>query len=192
MGKGPTPVLSEVSIFGERAREWLQETLSDPGSTWFNDEIKESRDALIVRSLREAMDYLKKRLGPNFEAWSWGKLHQLTFRHNPLGNVKPLSGLFNRGPFPIGGDHDTVWASGSGYLGMDSYQMTSAPFRFIADLSNLDHSLGCLAPGQSGLPTSPHYDDQIEDWFNGRYHPMLYTRESVDKHKKSVLWLRPT
>jgi penicillin amidase len=35
-----------------------------------------------------------------------------------------------------------------------------------------DESYGVLPGGQSGNPYSPHYDDQLDAWANGRYHPI--------------------
>ena len=61
------------------------------------------------------------------------------------------------------------------------HQVVGPPFRFIADLGDLRNSLGLLSPGNSGLPASPHYDDQIEAWFSGGYHPMLFAREDVER-----------
>jgi penicillin amidase len=69
--------------------------------------------------------------------------------------------------------------------------MVGPPFRFIVDLADMDHALGLLAPGQSGNPASPHYDDQVEAWFNGGYHPMLFRRDEVEQHLESHLELLP-
>ena len=35
-GKGPTPALAESSFFGQRSWEWLQATLAEPDSHWFD------------------------------------------------------------------------------------------------------------------------------------------------------------
>ena len=190
LGSGPTPVLSSWSILGERAREWLQKTLSNPDSPWFQTKGAHSRDEVICRNLRNTVDYLKESLGPVVEDWSWGKLHKLTFTH-VLGGVKPLNALFNRGPYAIGGDEDTVWSTSGFSLKGPNESITSAPFRFIADLSDLNRSLGCLVPGQSGQPASPHYADAIQDWLEGKYHPMLYRQDSVEKQRQSTLVLKP-
>jgi acyl-homoserine lactone acylase PvdQ len=69
--------------------------------------------------------------------------------------------------------------------------ITSAPFRFVADLSDLNGSLGCLVPGQSGQPASPHYADGIQNWLDGKYHPMLNRRDLVEKNRRSTLILKP-
>ena len=46
-------------------------------------------------------------------------------------------------------------------------------------------------PGQSGQPGSPFYDNLLEIWGEGRYHPMLFTREAVEQNLAGRLVLRP-
>jgi penicillin amidase len=190
-GKGPTPILAEGSIMAERSREWLDHILDQPDSNWFNIEAGNNRDEISLKTLRETIDYLKQSFGPGIDDWTWGKLHTLTFEH-PLGAVKPLDKIFNRGPYPLGGDFDTVWATGSSRYDLSKKGIVGPPFRFIADLSNLGNCLGLLAPGQSGQPGSPHYADQIQAWFSGNYHPMMCNQEIVEKKAKDILILNPT
>jgi len=189
-GKGPTPQLKDGTLFGERSREWLLEVLENTPSHWFELGDGWTWDDHILRVLKESVDELKHLCGPTFEDWHWGKLHTLTFTHN-LGNVKPLDRFFNRGPFPIGGDGDTVWATGAAAHDLSSDSIVGPPFRFIADLSDWDQSLGMLVPGQSGHPASPTYDDNIQPWFQGKYHPMLFNREAVQTAVKTVMNLEP-
>lgn len=189
-GRGPNPVLAEASLFGFRAWEWLQGVLADPHSAWFDLGGGETRDDVMRRALRETVDRLKAELGPDIRDWAWGRLHRLTFHHS-LGSVPLLARLFNRGPYPIGGDATTVWATGAVVPDVQSDRLTSAPFRFIVDLGDLRRSLGLLAPGQSGRPGSPHYDDQVAAWFKGEYHPMLFAREDVEREAASRLHLMP-
>jgi len=190
-GKGPTPVLAETSLMGMRAWEWLQKTLGEPGSHWFDLGGGETRDDCMRLALRETVDFLKAELGPEIEDWAWGKLHKLTYGH-VLGRLPILGGFFNRGPYPVGGDADTIWATGTGYHDLSGQEVVGPPFRFIADLGDLRNSLGLLAPGQSGQPGSKHYDDQVEAWFTGKYHPMLYARRDVEREAEARLRLEPT
>jgi penicillin amidase len=190
-GRGPTPLLAEGSLWGSRSWEWLQKTLGDPDSPWFDLGQGERRDDVLHMALSDSVEYLRKKLGTEIVDWTWGKLHQLTF-HHILGKAKPLDLLFNRGPYPIGGDGTTLWASLSPFEGSENdTSLIGPPFRFIADLSDLRQSLGMLVPGQSGQPSSSYYDDQIEGWFQGKYHPMLYAREDVKREAKHHLVVEP-
>jgi len=189
-GLGPTPLLAERSIFGTRSRIWLQKVLTEPDSHWFDLGAGETRDDLMCLALRETVAFLENELGPEPDSWAWGKLHTLTFSHT-LGRVRPLDRLFNRGPYPLGGDDTTIWATGANRHNLSSEGVIGPPFRFIADLGDLRNSVGLLAPGQSGQPGSKHYDDQLQAWFSGEYHPLLYAREDVEREAKARLWLQP-
>ena len=140
--------------------------------------------------MRETLAHLKESCGPKMEDWTWGKFHGLTFGHT-LGSVKPLDRIFNRGPYPIGGDGNTIWASGSNVMNPNDHRIIGPPFRFIADLSDWNKSLGMLVPGQSGHPASEHYDDNIEGFFKGEYHPMLFDREQVMAQVTAKLIIDP-
>jgi len=190
-GKGPVPVLSVLNLFGERAMEWLEKTLADSGSHWFDLGDGQTRDDVLRTALREALDNLRGRLGPSVEDWQWGVLHRVEFSH-ALGRVRLLDRLLNRGPYPAGGDFTTIWATGTSYHDQSEQAVAAGPpFRFIADLGDLDHCLGLLCPGQSGHPGSRHYDDQVSAWFERGYHPMLFNRGDVLKQADDLLHLVP-
>ncbi len=121
-------------------------------------------------SLQAALKKGEDLLGPDIEKWTWGRLHQLTFRH-PLGRKE-----FNRGPLPRPGDGNTVNAAGgTGFL-----QATGASYRQIMDLADWDRSVMTNVPGESGDPESPHYSDLLEPWAAGQYHPMPFSRKAVE------------
>ncbi|MBN1979267.1 MAG: penicillin acylase family protein [Anaerolineae bacterium] len=190
LGEGLVPEFLADSYFGERAREWLRETLARPESHWFDLGQGQTRDDAMRQGLRETVDFLKAELGPRVDDWTWGRLHKLVFAHT-LGNARLLDRAFNRGPYPVGGDGNTLWSTHPMRYDLSSDRLAGPPFRFIADMGDLRNSLGLLAPGQSGRVGSPHYDDQIEAWFSGAYHPMLYDREDVKQAAKRQLRLEP-
>ncbi len=63
--------------------------------------------------------------------------------------------------------------------------------RMIVDLSDLDASLAIHPTGQSGHPGHKHYDDMIDLWLNGEYHPMHFTQEAVEAGSGDILLLKP-
>jgi penicillin amidase len=190
LGRGPVPFLAEASLLGEHAYEWLEKTLSEPYSAWFIPGEGKDRDNLLLSVLRETVDELKDKLGPQVDTWHWKRLHKIRFAH-ALGSVKPLDRLFNRGPYPLGGDSNTIWNTATDYHDLTSDQVVGPPFRFIADLSDLDHCFSILAPGQSGSPFSRHYADQLKAWFNRGYHPMIFNRRELEKETESKIILYP-
>jgi penicillin amidase len=148
------------------------------------------KQKLLTTSLQQTLDYLKKHLGLEMDQWKWGSLHQITFAH-AIGSQKPLDKVFNRGPYPIGGDTDTPLQSAISPDNPYDNKLWSPSVRFIMDLSDLSKSV-CITPvGQSGQVGSKHYDDFIPDYLNGRYHPMLFTRQQVEDNLAAKLVLEP-
>lgn len=136
----------------------------------------------LEASLTEALSDLANRLGSDRKAWSWGRLHQIYFRH-PLDQA-----AFNRGPIPRPGDGNTVNStSGPGFQ-----QTNGASYREILDLADWDRSVMTNVPGESGDPSSPHYSDLLEDWAAGRYHPMPFTRKAVEAATVERILLAPS
>jgi penicillin amidase len=144
-------------------------------------EEKPDPKALAV-ALRAALDQAGNEFGSDMASWRWGGKHQITF-HHPLG-VR----AFDRGPVARPGDALTVNAtSGAGFS-----QTNGASYRQILDLSDWDRSVMTNVPGESGDPESPHYDDLIEEWANGGYHPMPFTRRAVEAAAAEHIWLVPS
>jgi penicillin amidase len=46
-------------------------------------------------------------------------------------------------------------------------------------------------PGQSGQPGSPHYGDLLPLWAEGRYFPLLFSREKIEAASEERLILEP-
>jgi penicillin amidase len=136
----------------------------------------EGRGAVVSRALEEAVGFLEGELGVE-EDWVWGRLHRFTLRH-PLGGGRDRRHFFNRiiqldrGPFPHPGDGMTV--NVAAYMLSSPFEAVVGPaYRQIVDLGNPDGSLWVVPGGSSGDPVSPHYSDQLMDWRQGRYHPMM-------------------
>ncbi len=167
-------------------------------SSWLREKMRERPDWFVGKSWQEAMEEaltsavaeLRKLLGDDVSRWQWGRLHKQRFRH-PLGQMRGLDRVFNRGPVPIGGDANTVCAGAySPYQGYDSIAFT-ASWRQIIDLADFNHSQAALPSGQSGHPGSRHYSDMIGLWQRVEYHPMPWDREEVEKQARGRLELAP-
>ena len=46
-------------------------------------------------------------------------------------------------------------------------------------------------PGQSAQPESPHYGDLLTLWAEGKYFPLLFSREKIEKNAAGRLHLEP-
>ncbi len=186
VGKGLPLDLPTIDSFGYNGRALLEQLVDRPDHPLFEHR---ARDAVMLSSLREAVAFWRWKLGSDASAWRWGDLHSLVFTH-PLGQIGPLNRLFNRGPYPIGGDETTVWAATRSYHALDKQGGMVGPVcRFVVDLNDLRRSCALNAPGQSGRLASQHYADRITAWFEGDYHPMLYDRTDIEREAKETLRL---
>lgn len=173
----------------------VADLLADPQSVWFDDvhtETTEDRDAILLRALQAAVDRLSEVLGDDPNRWRWGDLHTATFVNQSLGisGINPIERLFNRGPVETDGAIGTV--NNIGYSLGEPFGVSYLPsYRQIVDLGGLDRSLSIHTTGQSGHPFHPHYDDMIDLWRNGQYHPMLWERQQVESAAANHLRLIP-
>jgi penicillin G amidase len=148
------------------------------------------RDALLVRSLTEAVAELTKKLGPEMVRWNWGQnqYHHALIRHPMSAAVAPdVRATLDVGPHPRGGDSYTVNATGT-----SDNQTSGGSLKIIADASNWDNSVALNNPGQSGDSRSPHYRDLFELWAQGKYFPIFYTRTKVESVVEERLTLQPS
>jgi penicillin G amidase len=137
-------------------------------------------DAAVLGAYRDAVADLERRLGPDRSRWRWGAVHRAPFRH-------PLAAAFDLEAAPRGGDGNTVNATG----GRGLLQTHGASFREILDLADWDNSVATSTPGQSGQPGSPHYGDLLPLWRDGRYFPLVFSRERVVRETAHLLTLEP-
>ena len=132
------------------------------------------RDALLSDTLAAAWADTAERFGDDPGAWRWGDLHKGYFEHA----LTPLGAAQDVGPIATAGSSTTVMMGH--YEASDFRVRNGASVRMVVDVGAWDDSVWINAPGQSGLPDSPHYDDLAPLWAAGDYVPLLYTAEAVD------------
>ena len=145
-----------------------------------------TRVNMVERALTQAWVGATEKLGQDPASWKWGSLHTALFEH-PLANTAARAAAFNLGPVPRGGDAFTVNATGGSGL----RQTHGATYRHILDFSNWDNSVFTSVPGQSGQPGSPYYGNLLDQWRDGEYAPLLYSREAIEQNLGHRLELIP-
>ena len=160
---------------------------------WFDDPdtpVVEDLNTVIIKSFKDAVAYLDATLGSTVDEWQWGKLHTLTIYH-PFGKSSPLMGYFmNIGSVPVGGGIATV--NPQPYRLSNPWEVYhGASLRYIIDFADLKNSRRVIPAGISGNFMSPHYDDQVELWRNGRYRPFVLDRKSVTEDARYRLKMLP-
>ncbi|NHJ02913.1 MAG: penicillin acylase family protein [Candidatus Heimdallarchaeota archaeon] len=188
MGTGFHPILYHSHEFYGHDTPLLLRLLKNPESWWITN--AGGYESVLEEGLKQTLSWLHSHFGEKPQNWQWGKLHTVTFTH-AMSIQKPLDKVFDRGPVAIGGDTDTLCQTA--IAPDDPFEVkTWAPsHRQIIDMRNLSNSLIDHPPGQSGQLASPHYDDLINSWLNGEYHPMLWTDDQLEVYMKSKLILSP-
>ncbi len=192
MGKGAN-ILASANGYASRSKPLLIRLLKTQDDTWFAKSVITNGPT----SWKEALSYaftatveeLRETFGDDLTRWQYGAIHTMTYNHT-LGSVKLFAPFFNRGPFPVGGDIDTVNMGAS--LPQDPKTVITVPsYRQIVTLADMNNSLSGHAPGQSGHPASKHYDDFIQMWLSVEHHPMLVEHERIEANSQGILHMVP-
>lgn len=157
--------------------------LHDDEAGWFGDA---ERETAILDALRAALADLEDRLGKDKSAWMWGALHKVQLRH-VLSGRGDLGELLDRGGLPVGGSGVTVCNTG---FDPNWGALMGANYRLISDMGE-NGMWAVESQGQSGLPGSDHYCDQLTEWLEGRYHFLAFDTGRESDGDARVLTIEP-
>ena len=160
----------------------LDRVIKDQPATWLPKEFSSYAD-LMRACYDEAITNLTKSLGADQSKWSWGDLAKARFPH-PLGGAPLIGAQFTVPPFPQNGT--------GGSLGATVNVGASVSMRSIADPSDWDKTQQGIALGESGLPKSPHWSDQLADWRAVTPHEFPFTQAALVQAAKEKLVLEPS
>jgi penicillin amidase len=160
---------------------YIEQLITTRPADWLPKEFTDY-DALLRASLTDARAALGKRLGADETQWTWGRYVQARFPH-PLATVPLIGQQFAVAPFPQNGS--------GGAAGSTPNVGASVSMRLIADTADWDKTQQGIALGQSGLPDSPHWSDQLADWRAVTPRVLPFTRPAVAAATKTTLTLRP-
>ena len=153
LGVGTT-ILALQNGYASRSKPLLIRLLHEHDDRWFANSVipngPRSWDEALSSAFTAAIEDLQEKFGSDISQWKYGKIHKMTYSH-PLGTIKPLDKIFNRGPYPVGGDIDTV-NMGASLPNQPETVVTVPSYRQIVNLADLKASLSGHAPGQSGHP----------------------------------------
>ncbi len=148
-------------------------------------------NAIIAGSLRKAIDETAEQLGADRSSWRWGDLHHAAPAH-PLAAILPPDSAWSNWPrmqlVERAGSGDTVCSTA---YDTNFVQTAGASFRIVVDVGDWDQTVAMNAPGQSGRPGDPHWDDLYTSWAAGGSFPLLYSRALVEQYTTARYELRP-
>lgn len=178
-----------AAIGEERARSFgwsnfdttLDRILTIQDAEWLPKEFK-SYAELLRACYADARQALTKNIGTDETQWTWGNMVKSRFPH-PLA-VAPLVGLqFTIAPFPQNGT--------SFLLGATVNVGAPVSMRLIADPSDWDKTQHGIATGESGIPSSPHWSDQLADWRAVTPREFPFSEAAIARAAKSTVVLAP-
>jgi penicillin amidase len=205
---------------GPLAREWvgsgesgqvLDRLLGDPASPWWDDTTtpgRETAKGIVSAAFDDVGIELRAAYGDP-SRWTWGRIHQVTFREATLGlsGIGPLEWYFNADPRPAPGaagsidnnyyqvdrGYDDPYDDADTPVGLaDLFSVTNGPsYRLVVDMGDLDGATIVTTTGQSGNPFDRHYGDLIDSWLSGTTVPLPFSPGAVEDAAAATLTLTP-
>ncbi len=158
----------------------IDHLIAEQPKDWLPKEFSSYAD-LLRACYEDARKVLLKNLGEDESKWTWGEAVKVNFRH-PLA-AAPLIGLqFTIPPLP---------QNGSGGQAATVNVGANVSMRLIADVSNWDQTQHGITLGESGLPSSPHWTDQLADWRAVTPRTFPFSEAAVAKASKETWVLEP-
>jgi penicillin amidase len=158
----------------------IDRLLAEHPKEWLPKEFK-SYAELLRACYTDGRAVLTKNLGPDESKWVWGEMVKVRFPH-PIAGA-PLVGLqFTIPPFP---------QSGTGGLAATVNVGATVSMRLIADTGDWDKSQHGITLGESGIPSSPHWNDQLADWRAVTPRVFPFSEAAIAKATKETMVLEP-
>ncbi len=168
-------------------------------SPFWNDvstPVAETKAQILAGVLAETIAHTEDLLGKNRNTWAWGRLLTYHWRTQAT-KMKPmlpfwkrwavglLGSYTDRGPYPAGGDYDTL--NVAGYRKGDNFDVWLVPvMRMVVDFGLDEPMFLTSCGGQSGNPASPHYDDGISLWLDGATRSMPFQDDNIRRQYRKV------
>ena len=158
----------------------IDRLITEQPKEWLPKEFTSYAD-LLRACFEDAQKVLTKNLGADEAKWTWGEMVKVRFSH-PLANA-PLIGLqFTIAPFPQNG---TAGLAATPNVG------AAVSMRLIADPSDWDKTQHSITLGESGLPATAHWSDQLADWRAVTPREFPFTEAAIAKATKTTTVLAP-
>jgi penicillin amidase len=159
----------------------LDRIIREQPKDWLPKEFPSYAD-LLRACYDDAIKVLTKTLGSDEAKWTWGQMAKARFPH-PLAGAPLIGSQFTIQPFPQNGT--------GGLAGATVNVGAPVSMRLIADPSDWDKTQHGITLGESGLPSSPHWKDQLEDWRAVTPRVFPFSETAIAKATKETLVLEP-
>ena len=160
---------------------YIERLITERPANWLPAEFADY-NALMRACYEDARAVLTKQLGADEAQWTWGRYAQARFPH-PLASIPFIGQQFLVPPFPQQGS--------GGAAGPTPNVGASVSMRFIADPGDWDKTQHGIALGQSGLPGTTYWSDQLADWRAVTPRVFPFSKAAVAAAAKQTLTLQP-
>ncbi len=151
----------KADVYGpQMAPAVIEQILRAGARGWFAN-----KDDALMQALAAAYEEGRKAQGGDVNRWDYGRANELTIKHPVGGELPLLASYFNIGPVEMSGSSTTI---------KQTTTRLGPSMRFVADLSDWDHSLNNITIGESGQFLSRHYKDQWDAYYAARSFPMQF------------------
>ncbi len=158
----------------------IDRLITEQPKEWLPKEFASYAD-LLRACFEDAQKVLTKNLGADETKWTWGEMVKVRFSH-PLANA-PLVGLqFTIAPMP---------QNGAGGLAATPNVGAAVSMRLIADASDWDKTQHGITLGESGVPNTAHWSDQLADWRAVTPREFPFSEAAIAKATKTTMVLSP-
>ena len=168
--------------------------VDNPYSVWWDNvhtEQQEQRDEIVLEAFARGVRQLSDSYGKDPKQWNWGKQHTITYAH-ALGQAPLVGDWFNLGPFPISGANEVINNHAFKLSTNSQFSVFSGPaMRRVININRPELTYSVLPTGQSGNPTSPHYDDQVNLYLEGRFREQKMHKPNILETAAHHLILTP-
>jgi penicillin amidase len=159
----------------------IDRLIAEQPKDWLPAEFTSYADLLRACYKDARATLTKSPLGPDESKWKWGELVKINFRH-PLAGVPFIGMQFAIPPIP---------QNGSGALAATVNVGANVSMRLIADAGDWDRTQHGITLGQSGVPSSPHWSDQLADWRAVTPREFPFTEAAIAKAAKETTIMTP-
>lgn len=159
---------------------FVEKLLREKPKKWLPKEFV-SYAELLKASETEARANLAKRFGADEAKWTWGKSGKISFNH-PLAAIPFIGAQFAVPALPL---------VGSGSAAASPNVGANVSMRLIATPGNWDLTRQVIPTGESGDPQSPHYRDQLDDWYSGSTPVFPFSKPAIEKAANEVILFVP-